>query len=157
MSSEESNAKQVNDELRLLYASCVSEIAGFKQQQWHVTNYGLLLLAAIASVPKVVERLTELEFFILYAAAFLVLSAGWYVLGLFSASIQMRRGRLTEVRSKHFTDEFKAAWRCGKSEAEVPDAPAEKINLLWFFRAVLTVGFGAVCWLLSRYACAAAA
>ena len=155
MLSEESKEMQVNDELRLLYTSCVSEIAGFKQQQWQVTNYGLLLFAAVASIPKVVTKLTQLEFFVLYAAAFAVLSAGWYVLGLFAASIQVRRGRLTEIRTKHFTEEFKAAWRYGKTEAEVPDAPSEKTSLLWFFRAVFLVGFGAVCWLLSRYACAA--
>ena len=64
MLSEESKEKQVNDELRLLYTSCVSEIAGFKQQQWQVTNYGLLLFAAVASIPKVVTKLTQLEFFV---------------------------------------------------------------------------------------------
>ena len=154
MPSEESKERQVNDELRLLYASCVSEIAAFKQQQWQVTNYGLLLFAAVASMPKLVAKLTQLEFFLLYAAAFVVLSAGWYVLGLFSESIQVRRGRLTEIRTKHFTEEFKAAWRYGKSEVQITDEPAEKTNLLWFFRAVYVVGFGAVCWLLSRYACA---
>lgn len=155
MSLEESKEQKVNEELRLLYTSCVSEIAGFKQQQWQVTNYGLLLFAAVASIPKVIPKLTQLEFFLLYSAAFVVLSAGWYVLGLFSESIQERRGRLTEIRRKHFTNEFKAAWRCGKTEAEVPDAPAKKIDLLWFFRAVFLIGFGAVCWILSRYACAA--
>jgi hypothetical protein len=155
MSPENSREKQVNDELRLLYTSCVSEIAGFKQQQWQVTNYVVLLFAAVASVPKIITNLAQLEFFLLYVAAFAVLSAGWYVLGLFSASIQVRRCRLTEIRTKHFTDEFRSAWRYGRTEAEVPDAPAEKTNLVWFFRAVFVVGFATVCWLLSRYACAA--
>jgi hypothetical protein len=45
---------KINDELRLLYTSCVSEIADFKRQQWNVANYGLLSYAAIASLPKFV-------------------------------------------------------------------------------------------------------
>jgi hypothetical protein len=37
-------------------------IATFKQQQWQVTNYGLALYAAIASVPKFIgDRLAIWE------------------------------------------------------------------------------------------------
>ena len=149
MPSEELK-KQVNDELRLLYTSCVSEIAGFKQQQWQITNYGLLLYAAVASVPKVVVKPTQCEFLLLYAVAFIILAAGWYLIGLFSTSIQERRARLIEIRTKHFTDEFNAAWRCGKSENEAPDVLTEKTNLLIFFQGVFVVGFFAVCWLLTH-------
>ena len=36
--SDEAHAKQVGDEMRLLYSTAVTEIAGFKRQVWHVTN-----------------------------------------------------------------------------------------------------------------------
>lgn len=140
MTEDESNEKRKNDEFRLLYTSCVSEISSFKQQQWQITNYGLLLYVAIASIPKLVAKLTQLEYFLLYLGAFAILTAGWLLLGMFSASIQERRGRLAETR-KHFTDEFMAAWRCGKTKSEAPDVPEEKPSLLWFFRVVFVVGF----------------
>lgn len=166
MTEQESDGKQVqtpdhgyekkrNDELHLLYTSCVSEIASFKQQQWHVTNYGLLLYAVIASMPKVVAtKLTELELFLLCIGAFSVLASGWFLVGMLSSSIQERRGRQTEVR-KLFTEEFRQAWRVGRSKGEVHDSPEEKPSLLWFFRTVFVVGFGVTSWLLARFACVA--
>ena len=144
-----------NDELRLLYTSCVSEIASFKQQQWHVSNYGLLLYASIASTPKLVAaKLTQFELFLLYVGAFAVLAAGWFFVGMLSSSIQERRGRQTEVR-KLFTKEFMNAWRVGRSEIEVPDLAQEKRSLLWFFRMVFVVGFGVTAWLLTKFTCIA--
>lgn len=153
MADQSENEKQKNDELRLLYSACVSEIDSFKKQQWQVTNYGLLLYAAIVSIPKLLGTLNQVEYFVLFGAAFSVVASGWYLVGVLADSIQVRRKRLTETR-KHFTKEFMNAWRYGKTEAEVPDNPEEKLQLLWFFRAVLLVGFGAACWLLVRFACA---
>lgn len=152
MADQESDEKKVNDELRLLYTSCVSEIASFKQQQWHVTNYGLLLYASIASTPKLVAaKLMEVELFLLYVGAFAILAAGLFLVGMLSSSIQERRGRQTEVR-KLFTKEFMHAWRVGRAESKVPDLPQEKPNFLWFFRSVFIVGFGVTSWLLAKFA-----
>ena len=153
MAEQSENEKQKNDELRLLYSACVSEIDSFKKQQWQVTNYGLLLFAAIVSIPKLLGTLNQVEYFVLLGAAFSVVASGWYLVGVLADSIQVRRKRLTETRKK-FTPEFMNAWRYGKTEAEVPDNPEEKLQLLWFFRAILLVGFGAACWLLVRFACA---
>lgn len=153
MAEQNEKEKQKNDELRLLYSACVSEIDSFKKQQWQVTNYGLLLLAAIGSFPKLLGTLNQVEYFVLFGAAFSVLVSGWYLVGVLDDSIQVRRKRLTESR-KQFTTEFMKAWRYGETEAKVPDNPEEKLRLLWFFRAVLVVAFGAACWLLVRFACA---
>ncbi len=153
MAEQNENEKQKNDELRLLYSACVSEINSFKKQQWQVTNYGLLLFAAIVSIPRILDTLNQVEYFVLFGAAVSVMASGWYLVGVLADSIQVRRKRLAETR-KHFTKEFMNAWRYGKGVAEVPDNPEEKLQLLWFFRAVFLVGFGAVCWLLVRFACA---
>jgi hypothetical protein len=152
MSEPSSNEKRASDELRLLYSSSVSEMASFKQQQWHVTNYAILLFAAIAGIPRLLDQLNQVEYLVLFGAAFAVLCAGWYVLGMLADSIIIRRRRQTEIR-KTFTPEFMHAWRHGMSAVEAPDDPKEKPNLIYFFRAVLLVSFFATCWLLVRHAC----
>ena len=153
MTEQQSNEEQKNDELRFLYTACVSEIDSFKKQQWQITNYGLLLYAAIVSIPKLLGTLNQVEYFVLFAVAFSVVASGWYLVGVLADAIQVRRKRLIETR-KQFTKEFMNAWRYGKTEAEVPDKLEAKLQLLWFFRSVFLVGFGAVCWLLVRFACA---
>lgn len=153
MVEQSENDKQKSDELMLLYSACVSEIDSFKKQQWQVTNYDLLLFAALVSIPKLLGTLNQVEYFVLFGAAFAAVASGWYLVGVLADSIQVRRKRLTETR-KQFTKEFMYAWRYGKTESEVPDNPEEKLQLLWFFRSVFLVGFAAACWLLVRSACA---
>jgi hypothetical protein len=145
--------RKPRDELQILYTSCVTEIASFKQQQWQVTNYAILLYAAITGIPRILDRLSQIEYFALFAAALVVLSAGWRVLQMLADSISIRRSRQTEIR-KMLTADFMRAWRCGRSETEVPDTPMEKPNLLWLFGSILLIGFVATCWLLYRHACA---
>lgn len=152
MTDAVADEKKQEDELRILYTSCVTEIAAFKLQQWHITNYAILLYVAIAGMPRILGSLNQIEYFVLFVSALAVLCTGWFVLGMLGDSIQIRRSRQTECRKK-FTAGFMYAWRYGKSESEVPDSPNEKPNLLWLFRSILIVGFAATLWLLIRYAC----
>jgi hypothetical protein len=139
---------KINDELRLLYTSCVSEIASFKQQQWNVTNYGLLSYAAIVSLPKLVaSKLIMWELTVLYVLASAVLIAGWYLVGMLDDGIELRRDRLRAIRDEHFTQEFKDARLAGHPEPQSQ-------SLVWFFKAVFGVGCAVTVWLLTRYACA---
>jgi hypothetical protein len=139
---------KVNDELRLLHTSCVTEIASFKQQQWNVTNYGLLSYAAIASLPKLVaSKLVWEEVAVLYVLAIAVLIAGWRLIGVLDDGIELRRDRLRVIREQHFTQAFKDARLAGH-----PEPPSQ--SLIWFFRAVFGVGCVVTVWLLTRYACA---
>jgi hypothetical protein len=147
----EPDLKRVGDELRLLYSTAVAEIAGFKQQQWHVTNYGLLLYAGISSAPKLLGgSIGLLEQVILSTAALAVLIAGWILIGMFDESIRVRRERLTHIRSNYFSEEFRESWRAGKSKESMPDLPTEKVSLLPLFRGVFAVGFAASLWFLLR-------
>ena len=157
MAETDTDNERVFDELRLLYSVSVSDISGFKQQQWKITNYALLLYAAIFSIAKFTKDLNNVEFALLYIAAFLVMVSGWFLVGTFHKSIQERRARLVEIR-KHCTEEFMSAWRGGKTEAEVPNRvgrPNKITSLLWFFQIVLGIGFIVVSWLLYRIMCAA--
>jgi len=151
--TNEERAKTLPEQLRLLYSSCVTEIAGFKEQQWKTTNYALLIYAAIVSIAKTTKTLRDVEWFVLFAAAVAVLGSAAFIINMLADSIHTRRTRLTEVR-KHFADEFMIAWDGGKSLKEIVDDPNKKSRLDWFFYSVLGLGFAATVWLLARQPCA---
>lgn len=142
------------EELRLLYSVTVSDLAGFKQQQWNVTNYGLLLYAAIASVPQLIGKITQGEVAFLWLTSLAVMITGWILQWMLRASLVARWERLTEIRKKHFSEEFRSAWRGGKPEEIAPDEPSNRISLLWFFQVIFLVGFVFDSWILYRIACA---
>ena len=151
----DADPKRVGEEMRLLYSTAVSEIAGFKQQQWHIANYGLLLYVAICSAPKLLGgSLTNFEYLILVVVGLAVLIAGCILVGMFDGSIRVRRERLTHIRTHYLTEEFRVAWRAGKAKDVVPDLPSEKVSLLPFFRSVFAIGFAATIWFLLRSFCA---
>ncbi len=152
--SEDNDNNRKHDELRLLYSVTVADIAGFKQQQWKITNYGLLLYAAIASVPKLLEKLAQAEFIVLWLTSLAVMVSGWVLVWMFHASLKARWERLTEIRKRHFTEEFRSAWRGGRPEEAVLDDPTNRISLIWFFGAIFLVGFLFDTWFLYRMYCA---
>lgn len=152
--SEDNDSNRKYEELRLLYSVTVADIAGFKQQQWKITNYGLLLYAAIASVPKLLEKLAQAEFIVLWLTSLAVMVSGWVLVWMFHASLKARWERLTEIRKRHFTEEFRSAWRGGRPEEAVPDDPTNRISLIWFFGAIFLVGFLFDTWFLYRMYCA---
>jgi hypothetical protein len=89
-----------HEELLLLYSSCVSELSAFKQQQWSVTNYTLLVNAALVAVGQIVgDALRAGERFMLLFLALLSLGLGLRVLCLLQHSIVARRERQTKVRA----------------------------------------------------------
>ena len=142
------------EELRLLYSVTVSDIAGFKQQQWRITNYGLLLYVAIASIPKLLDELSQAEFVFLWLISLVVMITGWVLIGMFHDSLKTRWERLTEIRTNSFAEEFRNAWRGGKAKEVFPDNPTNKICLSWFFRAIFLIGFVFNSWILYRMYCA---
>ena len=156
MPRDDTNDKEILADARLLYSSCVDEIAGFKQQQWSTTNYAMLLYAATVSLPKLLsEPLSQVSFAALLLAALAVLVAAWILVGQLSEAIRVRRERLTHLRKYRLSEEFRNSWRAGKTPEDCPDHPAEKTDLVWFFRAAQSAGFAATLWLLVRALCAA--
>lgn len=110
------------------------------------------MYAAIVSIAKTTKNVTDVEWFVLFAAATAVLVSASIIVRMLADSIHTRRLRLTEVR-KHFADEFMVAWGCGKPLNEVVDDPTKKSRLDWFFYSVLGLGFAATVWLLARQIC----
>jgi hypothetical protein len=136
----EKDRGRADDELRLLYASCVSEIASFKQQQWTVTNYGLLLDAAIVAIPKLVTAPPRALLLVLYVCTVAVVVAGWYVIGTLNRAIKVRRRRLNFVR-RTFTQQFNTAWRAEEPQETFEAEKQQDLRIfLWVFRTVLVSG-----------------
>lgn len=159
MASEQINVKENNDhaneEMHLLYQMSVYEIAFFKQQQWRVTNYGLLIYGVIIAIPKILEyKLATYEYYGLFIVAFAVLTVSWLLLGSLEVSLSKGRARLIKAKDS-FSKQFKDAWQCGKSEDQSPKGPEDKPSLLWLFRFVMGLGFLIVSWLLYKMACSA--
>lgn len=142
-------AKEMSEELRLLYSSCVTELIGFKSQQWHTTNYGILLFAAVISISELIKPTRCFEWVALYTASIIIFGTGWYIISTLFGSIFERRVRLSEIRKKA-SDDFMICWSGGTPRPQIVDNPNEKIKLGWFFYGVFVLGFSVTMWLLIR-------
>jgi hypothetical protein len=146
----ESHARQVAEESRLLYNASVTEIASYKQYQWNVTNYVLLIDAGIVSASHLLgeKSISSEQAFVLCVLAAISTVAGCWAVTRLSASILLRRQRLTHIRLHRFTEEFRNSWRIGKTADESPDSPTRKRDLKPFFWAVQGAALIVVTWLL---------
>ena len=120
---------QADNELRLLYGWCVSEIASFKQQQWSTTNYALVAYAALASVPRLIT-IPLWGRWLLVVVALIILAAGVCVTCQTDKAIKERRDRMGRVRDLHFTPEFHTARGCKQDK-----------SLKWLFVGAYSIGF----------------
>jgi hypothetical protein len=91
-----------------IYRTLIDELKFVKQQQWMITNYLLLVLAAIFGIAKAITTLTAFEKFL--ATAIVVVAAGFcfYVLIDLQRYMDNCRKRLEAIEredSKCFTTE----------------------------------------------------
>jgi hypothetical protein len=110
-----------SEELTLLYEVSVQDIALFKQQQWTVTNYALLIdggLLFIASelLPEPLSMAYKVAISALVGGA--LASAIWVCRKLQNA-IEGRRERLRRLRA-HFSKAFEQVWTIEKDHDEIP-------------------------------------
>ncbi|MCG6975562.1 MAG: hypothetical protein LJE56_04040 [Acidiferrobacterales bacterium] len=137
MSTENTNT---HEELRLLYQVSVTDLEFFKRQQWSVTNYALLLYAAVVGVAQLIDgRASEVEKLVLCLVATVVAVLGNYILSLLNKSIEVRKARLQAVR-KSFSTTFHSAW-------SAIEKSGEKNSIYWSLRVVMVVGAVLVWWL----------
>lgn len=128
------------DELLVLYQVTVHDLAYFKSNQWSVTNYALLLMAAIVGVKQLLGPGTSAsERVILSILVLLIAAAGLAMLIKLEQSIQVRERRLEAVREK-LSDAFRSAWEAGSKGSE-------SFRALWFLRAAIVVGALMVVWI----------
>lgn len=106
-------------ELQLLYTVSASDIAGFKQQQWSVTNHALAIQAALVAVGRLLkEPVCGWERWILVVLVGITAAVGGSVLFRLHRSIKGRRERLRRIRA-HFGKPFNDAWSVCKQPDQV--------------------------------------
>ncbi len=124
---------KAEEELRLLYELTAQDLAFFKQQQWAVTNYVLLLFGAFFGVSQInALKVGTWERFVLCVVATGLAVAGIVLIYKLEQSVMARRDRLKNVR-RTFTRAFCLKW---KSERKAPDSSA----VAWLLGAVMLVG-----------------
>lgn len=115
------DTRKAEEELCLLYQITTQDLVFFKQQQWSVTNYVLLLYAAVVGLTQLSEiETTSCERFVLCVLATVLGISGIVILWKIEKSIAVRRDRLDKIR-KLFTETFCLAW-CSQHKA--PDSSA---------------------------------
>jgi hypothetical protein len=106
-------------ELQLLYTVSVSDIGGFKQQQWSVTSHAFAIQAALVAVGQLLkEPLGNWERWLLIVLVGITAAIGGSVLFRLHRSIEERHERLRRVRA-HFGKPFIDAWSVCKQPDQV--------------------------------------
>lgn len=96
-------------ELLALYPVTTQDLAFFKSQQWSLTNYGLVALAAIAGVRQLANvNVTPCIAVVLCSVAILITLLTGLLLWRLHGSIKERRARLERIYAL-LSDEFRAA------------------------------------------------
>ncbi|PKL24820.1 MAG: hypothetical protein CVV46_16890 [Spirochaetae bacterium HGW-Spirochaetae-2] len=147
--------KKIDDQMHMalleLQNLVVADIAFYKQQQWRICNYALLLFAAIIAIPRLAEpKLANWEYVALMLISIFVLVVGMYLICEMSVPLKKGRMRLDELR-KHFDREtvMKAYAGGGEVESELKKAN-EKETLEGMFNSIMILSFFVTIWLLIR-------
>ena len=128
------------EELRMLYHITVSDLSYFKTQQWSVTNYSLLIYAALVGVAQLLNpTLNNCERLFLSVLALATMAAGILVLRKLQTSILVRQARLDAARD-NFSDIFKQAWA---AETKSP----EYVHSIYFLYATVIISGVLAVWL----------
>lgn len=148
------NDTQIDDrthaELLALQQIAAADIAFFKQQQWQVTNYGLLLYSAIVAAPKLLTEISTVEYSVLWIVALTVLLAGLYSLKDLEKSLVKGRDRLPEAR-KYFTQISLKAYAAG-GDPKLALIPAkDRASMQWLLAFTFILGFILTTWFLVSY------
>jgi hypothetical protein len=132
-----------SDELKLLYQVTVADLAYFKQQQWSIANYGLLLFAGLCASAKLFSPpASRIELVALAVLVFITATATSIVLWKHQASITIRRSRLKATRER-FSKPFHDAWGTeGKLD--------ERFEVCWLLQGALVLGAVVSLWVLAR-------
>lgn len=137
--SSEANGGELRAEILALYQVTAQDLTFFKQQQWSVTNYALVLDAGLLGVRQVAKSLSDPEKLIICIVATGLGILGLYLLRTLERSITARRERLEGVRIR-LSQEFRDAWR---TEAKEKDTSA----VAFLLAAAQVLGAAMLWWL----------
>jgi len=127
-----------------------ADIAFYKEKQWNVANYALLLDTAIIAAAKlVISPVSPAERTGLWLAALAVAVAAVIVLHDLDRTLAKGRDRIAESR-KYFNEISLKAYACGGDPNKALERSGDKPSLKRLFQLAVIVGFGLTSWLLSR-------
>lgn len=127
-----SDTSETKEDLRLLYQVTVADLSYFKTQQWSVTNYALLLFAALVGVSQFIESPSVYERVFLCILAFAALSSALVILAKLQTSILVRQARLAAAMD-NFSPSFKKAWAAEPKGREF-------VHSIYFLKATVVIG-----------------
>lgn len=144
---------RAHQELLALQSLSASDIAFYKQQQWKICNYVLVLDASVIAIPKFVDsQLYPWEFFILGLLAVVIFIAGIFLIREMGIALSKGRERLPALRV-HFDMNALKAYAAGGNPDDALLKAKDKVSLEWFFYFVLGTAFILTLWLLFKLAC----
>jgi len=136
------NSTHEREDLRLLYQVTVGDLTYFKTQQWSVTNYTVLVFAALVGATQIIDGpLTTIDRGILIVLALVAAVGGLLVQHKLQKSIGVRQSRLDVVREQ-FSTAFHFAWAA-------EDKGQEYFHSIYFLRAAIVLGAVFVIWLVA--------
>jgi hypothetical protein len=137
--------------VEIVFRQLYEDLKSMKQQQWTITNYGLLILAAIYAVGQHAPEVQSILKFLVWATAVL----GWFWLLWVQHNIAKARLRLDEVDKAYFRDdELRNIGLTDRHIQEIRGNPADKRYWVYWRRGleftiplilVLVVGAIVVC------------
>ena len=144
-------SKEQHAELVLLYQDALDEIRFSKRQQWAVTNYGLLLYAAIVSADKMPGSGTCVtQNVLLTVLAATVFTVAVLSLVRYQTHMTGNRNRLNHIRDRFSPETFIPAWEAYPGKKHVKGAKAHWCKDWRTFVSLVSVLLGGAslsCWL----------
>jgi hypothetical protein len=141
----------IQNELIALQNLAANDIRFYKEQQWKVCNYALLIYGAIIAIPKlIVSELECGEYYFLVGVCTLTLVSGIYLIHEMSIPLAKGRDRLSELR-KHFDKEISLpAYAAGDDPNIALQRSYEKTSLEKFFYMVIGIGYFLTIWIIYK-------
>ena len=137
--SEQENSDREAAEFRLLYQTTADDIKYVRRQQWAITCYALLLIAAIVGFHDILFHPGLVEKSILVFLAFVIGIAGTLYLISLQKTLSKYRGKLMKI-----TDHFSGVARETLLES-LPDYNSFRCYFLTIVLPFILVMFIAVC------------
>jgi hypothetical protein len=118
-------------QVEIVFRALFEELRFMKRQQWTITNYGALILAAIYAVRQQLTFNHSQTY--LKGAAILVAAAGWGFLVRIQSDMARTRYRLDDVHNNFFTSrELRGIGWTDKDIRRLQDEPWRRYRAYWY-------------------------
>jgi hypothetical protein len=135
-------APQEQQEWLVLYQLAVEDIRFFKDQQWKISNYAILLYAAIVTISQIVKPLTYSERCVLTILTLIIAACTTWILISLQSSINNARKEHTEA-SKYFKPDIRT------TVAQLQQLSLKTPAITWFLIIAVWLSGAIAVWLIA--------